>query len=95
MSFRLSSRLLTCGATLSLAVGFAACSPVPGEYRAWNGPGWYLERPYLIVAGGPQYLGGPYTYDQCEDERQKRPADVRGDLLCNRENRRPDRYGFF
>jgi len=68
---------------------------VPGTYRAWSGPGWYLQKPYLIVAGGPQYLGGPYTYEQCEEERIKLPPETRSQLLCVRENRRPDRYGFF
>jgi hypothetical protein len=92
-------------ASLLLAIAQGACSQqqqqgarpqaLPGEYRAWSGPGWYLERPYLIVAGGPQYLGGPYTYDKCEEERMKFPAESRSDLLCNRENKRPDRYGFF
>ena len=95
MSLRPVPRAWIYIASLSMAVGIGACSAKPGEYRAWNGPGWYLERPYLIIAGGPQYLGGPYTYDQCEEERIKQPAETRGELLCSRENRRPDRYGFF
>lgn len=80
-------------AGLSLAIG--ACSPTQGTYRAWDGAGWYLQRPYLIVAGGPQYLGGPYSYDKCEEERIKLPAETATQMLCVRENRRPERYGFF
>lgn len=93
-------RLGRCASLLSLTA-LAACGTssrpvaVQGEYRAWSGPGWYLERPYLIVAGGPQYLGGPWTYEKCEEERMKYPAESRTDLICNRENQRPDRYGFF
>ena len=84
-----------------LVVGLGACTPpdrpsaVRGEYRAWSGPGWYLERPYLIVAGGPQYLGGPWTYDKCEEERIRLPAETATQMLCVEENKRPDRYGFF
>jgi hypothetical protein len=101
MSFRPAARPWVLAAGLLLAVGQGACTApdrptgLRGEYRAWSGPGWYLERPYLIVAGGPQYLGGPWTYDKCEEERMKFPAESRSDLLCNRENKRPDRYGFF
>jgi hypothetical protein len=101
MSFRPAARPCVLLAGLVLAVGLGACTPparpsaLQGMYRAWSGPGWYLERPYLIVAGGPQYLGGPWTYDKCEEERLRMPAESRSDLVCNRENQRPDRYGFF
>jgi hypothetical protein len=101
MSFRPAARPWVLLASLLLAVGLGACTPparpsaLQGTYRAWSGPGWYLERPYLIVAGGPQYLGGPWTYDKCEEERMRVPAESRSDLICNRENQRPDRYGFF
>jgi hypothetical protein len=93
MSFR-SSRVWIGVTSLSLA-GLAACSPLPGVYRAWSGPGWYLEKPYLIVGAGPLYYGGPYTYDKCEEERIRLPAETATQMLCVEENKRPDRYGFF
>lgn len=95
MSFGAVRRVGISVVSLSLAAGLGACSPVSGMYRAWNGPGWYLERPYMIVSAGPQYLGGPYTYDKCEEERIRIPADTRQDLVCVLENKRPDRSGFF
>ena len=49
----------------------------------------------LIVLGGPKYFGGPYTYDQCEEERIKLPEETRSSFMCIRENRRPERYGSY
>lgn len=80
-------------AGLSLAA--TACSPTPGTYHAWDGAGWYLQKPYLIVAAGPQYFGGPYTYQKCEEERIKLPEETATQMVCMRENRKPERYGFF
>jgi len=67
----------------------------PGDFQGWTGPGWYLEKPYLITLGGARYFGGPFSYDKCEEERIKLPAETATQMLCVEENRRPDRYGFF
>ena len=101
MSFPSIRRLAVCAAALSLAAGLAACAggskPAwgPGVAKAWTGPGWYLEKPYLLVLGGPKYFGGPYSYDKCEEERIKLPAETATDMLCMRENRRPEVYGAY
>ncbi|MGD9881155.1 MAG: hypothetical protein AB7F22_33135 [Reyranella sp.] len=78
---------------LAPALGLAGCGPSVSQ--AWNGPGWYLQKPYLTVLGGPEYFGGPYTYDKCEEERIKLPAETATQMLCVRENRKPERYGFY
>lgn len=101
MSFPSIRRLAVCAAALSLAAGLAACEggskPAwgPGIAKAWTGPGWYLEKPYLLVLGGPKYFGGPYSYDKCEEERIKLPRETATDMLCMRENRRPEVYGAY
>jgi hypothetical protein len=95
MSLASIGRPAVCLAALSLAVALAACSPGPGANQSWSGPGWYLEKPYLVVLGGPKVFGGPYTYDQCEEERIKLPVETRSSMQCMRENRRPERYGSY
>ena len=94
-------RLAVCVAVLSLAAGLAACEgwtkPVwgPGVAGAWTGPGWYLEKPYLVVLGGPKYFGGPYSYDECEEQRIRLPQETATQMLCVRENRKPEVYGSY
>jgi hypothetical protein len=95
MSFRSIRRLAVCVAALSLAVCLGACSSTQEISRAWNGPGWYLEKSYIIVLGNPRYFGGPFSYSKCEEERIKLPAETATQMLCVEENRRPDRWGFF
>ena len=102
MSFASIRRLTVCLATLSLAIGLGACTPGPGTpswgpgvHQAWAGPGWYLEKPYMLVLGGPKYFGGPFSYDTCEEERIKLPAEVATQMLCVRENRKPEVYGAY
>jgi hypothetical protein len=95
MSFASIGRPAVCLAALSLAVGLAACAPGPGANQSWSGPGWYLEKPYLLILGGPKVFGGPYTYDQCEEERAKLPLETASSMQCMRENRRPERYGSY
>ena len=63
MSFPSIRHLAVCVA-LSLAACLGACAeggtkPAwgPGVAAAWTGPGWYLEKPYLLVLGGPKYFG--------------------------------------
>lgn len=93
MSFASLRRLAFGLSVLATALGLAGCSPSVNQ--AWNGPGWYLQKPYMTVLGGPAYFGGPFTYDKCEEERIKLPAETATQMLCIRENRKPDRYGFY
>ncbi len=93
MSFRLICRSAAGVAALSLAMGLGACGPSVNQ--AWSGAGWYLQKPYLVVLGGPGYFGGPYSYDKCEEERIKLPEETRASMVCVRENRKPERYGFY
>ena len=96
MSFPLLRHPAICIAVVALAgLSASGCTPTPSVAMAWTGPGWYLQKNNMIQASGNSYFGGPWTYDKCEEERMKVPAESRSDLLCNRENRRPDRYGFF
>ena len=83
-----------------LAAGLGACTPpdrpsaVRGEYRAWSGPGWYLERPRVTLAVGPEIFAGPFTYDQCEAKRVMEfdPATAER-LICIHEYTKPGRFG--
>jgi len=93
MSFPSIRRLTVCTAALSLAMGLGACGPSVNQ--AWTGPGWYLQKPYMTVLGGPAYFGGPFSYDKCEEERVKLPEETATQMLCVRENRKPDRFGFY
>lgn len=93
MSFPSICRPAVCVAALSLALGMGACGP--GVNEAWTAPGWYLEKPYVTVLGGPKYFGGPFSYDKCEEERIKLPAETATQMVCVRENRKPERYGLY
>jgi hypothetical protein len=95
MSFRSIRRVWVCLAGLLLVLGLGACTNSTAISAAWTAPGWYLEKPYLITLGGARYFGGPFSYDKCEEERIKLPAETATQMLCVEENRRPDRYGFF
>jgi hypothetical protein len=101
MSFPSIRHLAVC-VVLSLAACLGACAeggtkPAwgPGVAAAWTGPGWYLEKPYLLVLGGPKYYGGPFSYDDCEEQRIRLPAETATQMLCIRENRRPEVYGAY
>ncbi|MBM3649980.1 MAG: hypothetical protein FJX11_19545 [Alphaproteobacteria bacterium] len=93
MPFAPICRLAACIAVLVPAVLSGACTPAPSVAQSWNGAGWYLQKPYLIAAAGSVYFGGPYTYDKCEEERAKQPPETATQMLCVRENRRPDTFG--
>jgi len=101
MSLPSIRRLAVCIAALSLLMGVGACAPGttptwgPGVNQAWTGPGWYLEKPYLLVLGGPKYFGGPFSYDDCEEQRIRLPRETATQMLCVRENRKPDVYGAY
>jgi hypothetical protein len=93
MSFPSIDRPAVCVAVLALVAVSAACTPTPSIHESWTGPGWYLQKNNLIQYSGNSYLGGPWTYDKCEEERIKQPPETATQLLCVRENRRPDRFG--
>ena len=101
MSLPSIRRLAVCIAALSLLMGVGACAPGttptwgPGVNQAWTGPGWYLEKPYLLVLGGPKYFGGPFSYDDCEEQRIRLPRETATQMLCIRENRKPEVYGAY
>jgi hypothetical protein len=80
-------------AAVCLAVAAGACTPAASVGNSWTGPGWYLQKGYLVAAAGPAYFGGPWSYDKCEEERIKLLPEVATQLLCIRENRKPDRFG--
>ncbi len=94
MSFPSFRRPAICMAVFVLAgLSASACSPTPSVATAWTGPGWYLQKNNPIQLSGNSYFGGPWTYDKCEEERIKQPPETATQLLCVRENRRPDVFG--
>lgn len=93
MAFPSLGRPSVCIAVLSMAVLAGACSPAPSVGQSWTGPGWYLQKSYLIAVAGPVYFGGPYSYDKCEEERIKLAPETATQMLCIRENRKPDLFG--
>ncbi len=83
-------------AVLSLAVlpilSLGACeSRTP--ILAYTTPGWYLERPRIVLAMGPEIFAGPFTYDQCEAERMKLDPATAERLVCIHEYTKPGSYG--
>ena len=94
MTFPLLCRPAICAAAVALA-GLAAsgCTPTPSVGMAWTGPGWYLQKNNMIQVSGNSYFGGPWTYDKCEEERIKLPPETAIQMLCVRENRKPDIFG--
>ena len=47
------------------------------------------------MLGGPKYFGGPYSYDECEEQRIRLPQETATQMLCIRENRKPEVYGAY
>ena len=80
-------------AALGLALALAACGSSSQGPIAYTTPGWYLERPRLLVAMGPEIFAGPFTYEQCEVERVKFPDETARRLICNMEKTKPGMYG--
>jgi len=72
---------------LALAVAVGACTHVASA--AYTEPGWYLEKPHLLIATAPQIYGGPYSYEECEAERTKLPRTTADQMLCFRHLARP------
>ena len=95
MSVRSVRCLSALSAVLALGGALAACSG-PGASEASTGPGWYLEKPYLVVLGGPKVFGGPFSYDKCEEERIKLGPEVATGMLCVNHPGKPNKpYGFY
>ena len=86
-------RAVLAGSVLAGVAVLGGCTPTPSVATAWTGPGWYLQKNNMIQASGNSYFGGPFTYDKCEEERIKLPPETATQMLCVRENRRPDRFG--
>jgi hypothetical protein len=82
-----------CMAVLVAAALSGGCTPAPSVAQSWAGPGWYLQKPNLIQPSGNVYFGGPWSYDKCEEERIKLPPETAIQMLCVRENRKPDVFG--
>ncbi|KAF0096679.1 MAG: hypothetical protein FD144_5739 [Rhodospirillaceae bacterium] len=76
----------------ALATTLGACNG-PGATQAWTGPGWYLEKSYIIVGGGPKVFGGPFTYEKCEEERIKMGPITSPEMLCVNHPGKPKQYG--
>ena len=68
---------------------------------AWCQPS--LDRAGLVPgealparSGQAQILGGPFSYDECEEERiEVAGGNGRARCSASRENRKPERYGAF
>ena len=94
MSVRSIRRLSAFAAALSVATAVAACSG-KGPSEAYTGPGWYLEKPYLLVLGGPKVFAGPFSYEKCEEERAKIGGDASTQMLCVQHVGKPTKYGLY
>ena len=84
-------RTMALAGVLAAALTQGACSDGPST--AWTGPGWYLELPYAVIAGGPGVYGGPFTYDACEARRAQQIKPER--FLCVNETVQPTKFGFY
>jgi hypothetical protein len=81
-------------AGLGLIVALGGCSSRTGQV-AYTQPGWYLERPRFMLVTGPEFFGGPFTYEQCEAKRLEFDDTTARRLLCIMEKTRPGPYGPF
>jgi hypothetical protein len=93
MSKRSIGRMVQILSAAALACTLGACAKSEVARLSYAGPGWYLEKPKLILASGPQIFGGPFTYDQCELKRKQLPESTAELMLCNRELVAPGPYG--
>jgi hypothetical protein len=81
-------------AGLGLVLALGGCGSGPRSPAvAYTSPGWYLERPRLIVVGGPEIFAGPFGYDECEAQRVSFETASR--LLCVLEKTKPGSLGPF
>jgi hypothetical protein len=77
-------------AGLVLATALGACAS-RGPLVAYTAPGWYLERPRIVLVSGPEIFAGPMTYEACEAKRVEFETSAR--MLCINEKMRPGGYG--
>ena len=91
MSKRVSA-LLSLAILPALVLGACASQKVDPSL-AYTTPGWYLERPRIVLAVGPEIFGGPFTYDQCESKRQSFDPPVAERLICQHEYTKPTQFG--
>jgi hypothetical protein len=81
-------------ASLGLATMLGACGTY-GPTNMYTTPGWYLERPRLLLAAGPEIFAGPMSYDDCEARRTSFPPPTPDSLLCIMEKAKPGPYGLY
>ncbi len=86
----MSKRSILAG--LALATVLGACGNRTPDI-AYTTPGWYLERPRLLLVSGPEIFAGPFTYEQCEAKRMEFDETTAKRLLCVLEKANPGRYG--
>jgi hypothetical protein len=86
----MSKRSVLTGLGLVLLLGACASR---GPQVAYTSPGWYLERPRLLLVTGPEIFAGPFSYEQCEAERMKFDDATARRLICINEKMRPGPYG--
>src|SRR6185503_20984790 len=77
---------------LGLVLALGACAS-RGPLVAYTSPGWYLERPRMLLVSGPEIFAGPFTYEVCEAERMKFDDATARRLLCIMEKTNPGPYG--
>lgn len=94
MSLQSIRRMPAALVVLALVATLLACSG-PGASEAYTGPGWYLEKTYLLVLGGPKVFGGPFSYEKCEEERAKIGGDAATQMLCVQHVGKPTKYGLY
>ena len=94
MSLRSFYRLPACAVALATVTGLGACTG-QGAAEAYTGPGWYLERSYIVVGGGPKVFGGPFSYDKCEEKRLKLGPETSPEMLCVNHPGKPKKYGLY
>jgi len=78
-------------AGLLLATLGACSSSSRGPNVAYTGPGWYLERPRLLLVSGPEIFAGPMSYEACEAKRVEFETSSR--MLCINEKMKPGPFG--
>jgi hypothetical protein len=78
-------------AGLVLATTLGACSGSRGPNVAYTSPGWYLERPRLLLVSGPEIFAGPMSYEACEAKRVEFETSPR--MLCINEKMKPGPFG--
>ena len=90
----MSKRVLAVLALAVLPSLLSACDRATSPNVAYTSPGWYIERPSITLAAGPQIFAGPFTYDQCEAKRVNEfdPATAER-LLCIHEYTKPGPFG--